>query len=150
MRIFIDKSDRATTVGANRRLLQSASIPMENDRIALVGPARERPLPLNVDRLIDGSGLLVAPGFVDTHVYNTQQLRRGLAEECDIPKQLLERLHKYESVLTPREAYLSARLRQAELIKAGATCFPGPKQLFPGRDRACGSRDGHPRCHLRR
>jgi 5-methylthioadenosine/S-adenosylhomocysteine deaminase len=131
MRILIEKADWIVTVDANRRLLQSASVLIENDRIVFVGPASELSPNIDVDRRIDGSGLLVAPGFVDTHVHNTQQLGRGLADECDLPKQLLERLYGYESILTSHEAHLAAKLCQLELIKAGTTCFLDPSSYFP-------------------
>jgi 5-methylthioadenosine/S-adenosylhomocysteine deaminase len=131
MRILIEKADWIVTVDANRRLLQSASILIENDRIAFVGPASDLSPDIDVDRRIDGSGLLIAPGFVDTHVHNTQQLGRGLADECDLPKQLLERLYGYESILTSHESHLAAKLCQLELIKAGTTCFLDPSSYFP-------------------
>jgi 5-methylthioadenosine/S-adenosylhomocysteine deaminase len=110
MSILIEKADWIVTVDASRRLLQSASILIEDDRIAFVGPASDLSPDADVDRRIDGSGLLIAPGFVDTHVHNTQQLGRGLADECDLPKQLLERLYGYESILTSHEAHLAAKL----------------------------------------
>lgn len=131
MRILIEKADWIVTVDAKRRLLRGGSILIENDRIAFVGPAADLASEIAVDRRIDGRGLLIAPGFVDTHVHNTQQLGRGLADECDIPKQLLERLYGYESVLTSHEAYLAAKLCQMELIKAGTTCFLDPSSYFP-------------------
>jgi 5-methylthioadenosine/S-adenosylhomocysteine deaminase len=131
MRLLIDDAEWIVTVDAKRRLLRSGSILIENDRIAYVGPASELSSDIAVDRRIDGSGLLIAPGFVDTHVHNTQQLGRGLADECDLPKQLLERLYGYESVLTAHEAYLAAKLCQMELIKAGTTCFLDPSSYFP-------------------
>jgi 5-methylthioadenosine/S-adenosylhomocysteine deaminase len=131
MRILIDQADWIVTVDAGRRLLRAGSILIENDRIAFVGPAADLPPAIDVDRRIDGRGLLIAPGFIDTHVHNTQQLGRGLADECDIPKQLLERLYGYESVLTSHEAYLAAKLCQMELIKAGTTCFLDPSSYFP-------------------
>ena len=140
MRILIEKADWIVTVDAGRRLLQGGSILVENDRIVFVGPASEL-ASIDADRRIDGRGLLIAPGFVDTHVHNTQQLGRGLADECDIPKQLLERLYGYESVLTSHEAYLAAKLCQMELIKAGTTCFPRSQQLLPRRDGARRFRD---------
>src|SRR5277367_6762211 len=57
MRILIEKADWVVTVDANRRLLQSASILIENDRIAFVGPARDLSPDVDVDRRIDGGGL---------------------------------------------------------------------------------------------
>src|SRR5271169_6710377 len=71
------------------------------------------------------------PGFIDTHVHNMQQLGRGLADECDLPKQLLQRLYGYEAVLTSEDAYFAAKLCQMELIKAGTTYFLDPSSYYP-------------------
>jgi 5-methylthioadenosine/S-adenosylhomocysteine deaminase len=130
-RTLIEHADWVVTVDANRRMLRSASILIEDNRFVFVGNARDLPEGIDVDRRIDGRGLLIVPGFIDTHVHNTQQLGRGLADECDIPQQLLERLYGYESVLTSEEAYLAAKLCQMELIKAGTTCFLDPSSYFP-------------------
>jgi len=53
---------------------------MENDRIGFVGKAKDRPANFNPDEEIDGTGMLVLPGFIDTHVHNMQQLGRGLVK----------------------------------------------------------------------
>ena len=71
------------------------------------------------------------PGFIDTHVHNTQQLGPGLADECDIPKQLLERLYGYESEMTSEDAYWAAKMCHLELIRAGTTCFLDPSSYYP-------------------
>ncbi len=64
MRILIEKADWIVTVDASRRLLRAGSILIENDRIAFVGSAGDLPSSIDVDRRIDGRGLLIAPGFV--------------------------------------------------------------------------------------
>ncbi|MEJ0070592.1 MAG: amidohydrolase family protein [Pseudomonadota bacterium] len=64
-------------------------------------------------------------------MHNSQQLGRGLADGCDIPVHLLERLYGYESELMGEDAYWAAVNCQLELIRAGTTCFVDPGNYFP-------------------
>jgi 5-methylthioadenosine/S-adenosylhomocysteine deaminase len=130
--LVIRKADWIVTVDHERRILRNGAIVIEDDRISFVGRDDELPAGCAGMETMDASGLLVLPGFVDTHVHNTQHLGRGLADECDIPKQLLERLYGYESEMTSEDAYWAARACQLELIKAGTTCFLDPSSYYPG------------------
>ena len=105
-RILIHDIDWLVTVDPERRIFTRGSIAIENNRIVFVGKARDCPPSFTPDEAIDGRDMLVLPGFIDTHVHNMQQLGRGLADECDLPKQLLQRLYGYEAVLTSEDAYL--------------------------------------------
>ncbi|MFI4986233.1 MAG: amidohydrolase family protein [Alphaproteobacteria bacterium] len=130
-RLLIEHADWVVTVDRRRRILTDGAIGIADGRIAFVGKTASLPADFAADEVIDGRGMLVLPGFVDTHVHNTQHLGRGLADECDLPTQLLERLYGYESVMTPDDAYWAARLCQLELIKAGTTCFLDPSSYYP-------------------
>jgi N-acyl-D-amino-acid deacylase len=72
----------ATTLIRNARIIdgsgsaaQSGSVRIAGDRIAEVGPLRARP----GERVIDAGGLVLAPGFIDTHSHHD----RGLFEMRD-------------------------------------------------------------------
>ena len=130
-RILIHDIDWLVTVDPERRIFTRGSIAIENNRIVFVGKARDCPPSFTPDESIDGRDMLVLPGFIDTHVHNMQQLGRGLADECDLPKQLLQRLYGYEAVLTSEDAYFAAKLCQMELIKAGTTYFLDPSSYYP-------------------
>ena len=73
------------------------------------------------DSILDASGMLVLPGFVQVHVHLNQTLFRGQADDMDVVDWLrlriwpLERAHNYASV------YASARLSIAEMIRGGTT-----------------------------
>lgn len=71
------------------------------------------------------------PGLIDTHVHNSQQLGRGLADGCDIPIHLLKRLYGYEAHLMEEDAYWAAINCHLEMIRAGTTTFLGPGNYFP-------------------
>jgi len=116
----------------DRRIIRDGALAIDGDRIAAVGKTADVARGFTADTTLHADGKLVLPGLVDTHVHNTQQLGRGLADECDIPVQLLERLYGYEKEMTPEDAYWAALLCQLELIKAGTTCFIDPSSYYPG------------------
>jgi 5-methylthioadenosine/S-adenosylhomocysteine deaminase len=130
--ILIKNADWVVTVDTDRRVIADGAIAIRDDRIVSVGPSAQTPADFVADTVIDARGLLVVPGFVDTHVHNTQHLGRGLGDGCDMPTLLLERLYAYESVMSAEDAYWAAKLCQLELIKAGTTCFLDPSSYYPG------------------
>ncbi len=67
----------ATTLIVNARLIDGSgsaarpgSVRIAGDRIAEVGPLRARP----GERVIDAGGLVVTPGFIDTHSHHDRGL----------------------------------------------------------------------------
>jgi 5-methylthioadenosine/S-adenosylhomocysteine deaminase len=129
--LLVRDADWIVTMGPDRRIVRGGAVAIRDDRIVAVGPTAEVGRSFAADRTIEAAGRLVLPGLIDTHVHNTQQLGRGLADECDIAKHLLERLYGYERVLNPEDAYLAARACQLELIRAGTTCFIDPGSYYP-------------------
>ncbi len=85
---------------------------------------------------IDGKGMLALPGLIDTHVHNSQQLGRGLADGCDIPVHLLQRLYGYEAELLEEDAYWAAIQLPDRDDPGGHDLFPRPRELFPPPDGA--------------
>ena len=132
VRLLIRNADWVVTVDRERRIVRDGAVAILDDRIVDVGKTDDIERTFKADTIIDARGKLVLPGLIDTHVHNTQQLGRGLADECDIPKHLLQRLYGYEKELTEEDAYWAARLCQLELIRAGTTCFIDPGSFFPG------------------
>src|SRR5438093_5321601 len=131
-RLLLAGADWLVTLDPSRRIIRDGAVAIDGDRIALVGKTAEVRAAFAADRVLDVRGKLVLPGLVDTHVHNTQQLGRGLADDVDVPVQLLERLYGYEKEMTPEDAYWAALLCQLELIKAGTTCFIDPSSYYPG------------------
>ena len=64
------------TMDSQRRELKNAGIYAENGFIKQVGPNEE--LPATADTVIDLSGQIVLPGFVNTHHHLNQTLTRNL------------------------------------------------------------------------
>jgi len=94
-----------------------ADLVIRNGRIQEIGPARPEP----GASVIDASGMLVLPGFIQTHVHLVQTLFRGVADSVPLLTWLerfiwpLEVAHDAESVRA------ATRLAAAELLKSGTT-----------------------------
>jgi 5-methylthioadenosine/S-adenosylhomocysteine deaminase len=74
------------------------------------------------DLVIDAGGLVLLPGFVQTHVHLCQTLFRGAADDLALIDWLKKRIWPLEAAHTPESLYASARLGIAELIRGGTTC----------------------------
>src|SRR5262249_36439334 len=107
-RLLLQHLDWLVTMDPERRIFRDGAVAVEGDRIVAVGKTADVARGFGADLTLDGTGKLALPGLIDTHVHNTQQLGRGLADECDLPRHLLERLYGYERVMTSEDAHLAA------------------------------------------
>ncbi|NLY30615.1 MAG: amidohydrolase [Firmicutes bacterium] len=73
------------------------------------------------DRIIDGCGRLVLPGFVNAHTHLGMTLLRGYGDDLPLMTWLQEKMWPVEEQLTPEDVYWSALLAVAEMIKGGVT-----------------------------
>ena len=90
---------------------------VRGNRIASIGD--ETP---SADLVIDASGCVVLPGFVQTHIHLCQTLFRGSADDLPLIDWLKQRVWPMEAAHTARSLRASAQLGIAELIKGGTTC----------------------------
>jgi 5-methylthioadenosine/S-adenosylhomocysteine deaminase len=72
--------------------------------------------------VIDASGCVVLPGFVQTHIHLCQTLFRGTADDLSLIDWLKKRIWPMEAAHTVESLRASARLGVAELIRGGTTC----------------------------
>ena len=72
------------TMDPTRRIFLDGSVLIDGERIVQVGQAREVRPPMPPERVINGRGHLVLPGFIDTHVHLSEHLSRGLIPD-DVP-----------------------------------------------------------------
>src|SRR6476660_6053063 len=81
MNILIENLAFAITCDAADRVIAGASLVVENDRIAAVGPSEEierRFRRDSFDTIRDGRRYGVTPGFIDAHVHLSEMLSRGI------------------------------------------------------------------------
>ncbi len=105
--------DRARTIVRGDLLIQGGII------AGVGGPFAETTSPDAT--VIDASGTLIVPGFVQTHAHLCQALFRGLAEEADLLDWLRGKIWPLEAAHDPVSLAASARLGLAEAIKNGTT-----------------------------
>jgi 5-methylthioadenosine/S-adenosylhomocysteine deaminase len=129
--LVIAHADWLVTVDAQRRIFRDGALAIESDQIVAIGKTHEILAAHQADRVIHAKGKLVLPGLINAHAHNTQQLARGLANDCYIQEWLYGRVYPFEDTLSSEEALLSALLCQLEMIKSGTTCFVDPGNHFP-------------------
>lgn len=130
-KLLVKDVDWLVTMDRQRRIIRGGAVAIQDDHIAHVGKTHDVEAMFQAEKIIDGRGTLALPGLIDTHVHNTQQCGRGLADECDMAKHLLQRLYGYEMEVTSEDAYWAALACQLEMIRAGTTCFVDPGSYFP-------------------
>ena len=91
--------------------------------ISYVGPAEGLQPAAEPDELIDGSGCLLLPGFVNAHTHAAMTLFRGAADDMPLDPWLRERIWPVEARLTEDDIYWGTMLGIAEMLRAGVTCF---------------------------
>jgi cytosine/adenosine deaminase-related metal-dependent hydrolase len=101
-----------------RGVASPADVLLSAGTVAAVGARIQAPPGATV---LDVSGCLVLPGFVQAHVHVVQSLARHRAEGLDLLPWLTERIWPYEAALTCDEVAVAARLGIAELLCGGTT-----------------------------
>ena len=119
------------TVDGERRVFADGSVLVDGSRILQVGPSREVRPPRAPDRVIDGSRLVVTPGFVDTHVHLSEHLNRGLLlDDIPVDRYLPDWLIPLYAVMTAEDEQHAALLAGIEMIRTGTTTFCEAGTLF--------------------
>ena len=101
------------------RVARSVSLFVEGARIVAIGAA-----PAGVvNEVVDVSGCVVMPGFVQAHTHVCQTLCRGAADDLPLLDWLRERVWPYEAALDERAMRACVRLAAAELLLGGTTAI---------------------------
>lgn len=115
----IIKGGTVITVDAADRILR-ADLLISDGRIARIAEGGLAEVPAGAE-VIDASGRLVLPGFVQTHVHLCQTIMRGYGDDLRLLDWLRERIWPMEAAHTPESVYASARLGIAEMMLGGTT-----------------------------
>ncbi|HWQ70686.1 MAG TPA: amidohydrolase [Desulfitobacteriaceae bacterium] len=77
----------------------------------------------SVDKIIDASGKVVMPGFVNCHNHAAMTLFRGYCDDLRLMEWLSAKIWPAEEKLTDEDVYWGTMLASVEMIKSGTTTF---------------------------
>ncbi len=114
-----------------RRLFRDGSVLIDGERIVQVGRAADVRPPRTPERVIDGRGRLVLPGFIDTHVHLSEHLSRGLMpDEVPVDRYVPDWYVPLYANISPEEEMAAAQLACLEMLRTGTTTFCEAGTLF--------------------
>jgi 5-methylthioadenosine/S-adenosylhomocysteine deaminase len=96
--------------------LPSADVLIEDDKITAVQPRIEADA-----EVVDCSGRIVIPGFVDTHRHTWEAAIRGCAPNSTLDDYFVEVLDTFAPVYRPEDVYASNLAGSLECLNAGIT-----------------------------
>src|SRR3954469_3610345 len=102
----------------DHRVLPSADVLVQDGRIAKLGRVRQG---RRARRVIDASGCVVMPGFIQGHLHACQTLFRNRADGLELLDWLREKIWPYEAAHDEESMRASADLTFAELILSRGT-----------------------------
>jgi len=128
--LLIKNIDTLVTMDDQRRELQNASIFIKDGFIKAIGDAAE--LPNSADEVLDLSGHIVFPGFINTHHHFYQTLTRAVpkAQNANLFNWLVT-LYPVWARMTPEHIHLSTQTALSELALSGCTTASDHLYLFP-------------------
>jgi cytosine/adenosine deaminase-related metal-dependent hydrolase len=126
-RTVIEHLSFAITCDSRDRVIEDATLVVEDDRVLHIGPSVEiAPLIAGWHgaEVVDGSGLGVTPGFIDTHVHLSETLSRAaFPDSIDTRAWVFQWVMPYYGELTPEDEQVAVRLAAAEMLRSGTTCL---------------------------
>ncbi|HEU5156596.1 MAG TPA: amidohydrolase family protein [Streptosporangiaceae bacterium] len=96
--------------------LQSADVLIEDDKISAVRPNIEADA-----EVVDCTGRIVIPGFVDTHRHTWEAAIRGCAPNSTLDDYFVEVLDTFAPLYRPEDVYASNLAGALECVNAGIT-----------------------------
>ena len=129
--LIVRNIDWLITVDAKRRVIREAAIVVKAGKFAAVGKSTDIDMAWRADRVMEATGMVITPGFVDNHLHSSFQMSRGLADEAGAQSFLFDHMYPYEGAMTEEDVYVSASLAAVELLRHGVTCFTDPGNYHP-------------------
>jgi len=104
------------------RTLKNQALLIQENRIAAIGDADALQKEHKVERVIDATGKVVMPGFVNGHVHTGETPNRGLAEDLTPVEYGEFALPLEEEILSEQDINVFAQVGSIEQLKFGNTC----------------------------
>jgi len=129
--LIVTGIDWLITVDPDRRIIRDSAIAVVDGEFAAIGKSVEIATAWNSDEMLNGSGMVGTPGFVDNHLHSSFQMARGLADEANAQSFLFDHMYPYEGAMEKDDVYVSSCLTAMEMLRHGVTCFIDPGNYHP-------------------
>ena len=121
----IESARYVITMDGERRIIADGAVVIEGSRIAQVGKTADF-ADVAADRVIDATGMVVAPGLVNGHMHiSYAHATRGIFPDS-LGSNYLPNVFRLQGEMTAEEEYLTSLLGITELLKYGTTTFLDP------------------------
>ncbi len=112
---------RIITMNEKMDVIKNGYIHIEENRIKAIGEGK---LQCPDATYFDAEGMIVMPGFINTHTHVPMTLLRGYADDLPLHQWLNEYIFPAEArLITPEHVAIATRFAFIEMIKSGTTCF---------------------------
>jgi cytosine/adenosine deaminase-related metal-dependent hydrolase len=127
---LIKNAETVITMDEQRRELNNCSILIEDKVIKAIGSNLE--VSEDIDEVIDGAGMWVFPGLINTHHHFYQTLTRAILKVQNVELfSWLKNLYPLWANLTADAVYTSTLIALGELLKTGCTTSVDHHYVFP-------------------
>lgn len=117
----IIRNARIITMNEAMEIVRGGSMLIENGKIKVVCAGEIRD---DEAEVTDAGGMIVMPGFINTHTHVPMTMLRGYADDLPLHEWLTSYIFPAEArMVTPEHVALASRLAFIEMIKSGTTCF---------------------------
>ena len=127
MRTLIENLEFVLTADKDDRVIHRASVVIDDERIADVGPAADiakRHARSAFENRIDASRLGMTPGFIDSHVHLGETLSRAVFPDMITTHAWVFHWGKpFYAHTNDRDELVGSLISMAEMLRCGTTCF---------------------------
>ena len=113
------KNVRILTMEEDRSIFEG-ELWVKDDAIAYMGPER-KDYGMKWDRVIDGRGNLLMPGFKNAHTHSAMTFLRSYADDMKLDDWLHKKVFPAEAQLTGEDVYWLTKLAVMEYLTSGIT-----------------------------
>lgn len=118
-RILIKGVAILSMTGADQPIIHG-DIAIEDNRLVAVGQVENN---WQAEKVINGTGKLAMPGFVNCHTHAAMTLLRSYADDLPLMRWLNDKIWPLEDNLIAEDIYWGTMLSIVEMIKSGTTSF---------------------------
>ncbi len=102
---------------------QRGAVAVSGGQIVYLGDESGLPQAFAADRVLDASGSIVMPGFVNAHTHLAMTLLRGYGNDLNLQDWLEKKVWPAEDKLKTGDCYWGSMLGLSEMIRTGTTSF---------------------------